>query len=135
MLHCAVSLHDGVQRYNPGTSKDAFAIEQDSNFQPNLVEVSGMTVLSIMEYFDLDKVDFLKMDIEGAEIEILLRGDLAWLNRVSQFNIEIHGWLTHSRVDADLIVDKCIDRIREFGFEVSRHDSHWSSIVGWKASS
>ena len=133
MLHCAVALHDGVQYYDPRTSKDAFAIGEDFKAQPNLVAVPGMTVLSVMEYFGLETVDFLKMDIEGAEIEILLKGDLAWLNRVSQFNIEIHSWLTHSRVDADLLVDNCIGRIREFGFEAIRHDSHWSSIVGFKA--
>jgi hypothetical protein len=52
---------------------------------PNL----AITVKEILDRFNLEKVDFLKMDIEGAEYAIF-RDSQEWLKRVDNFAMEVH---------------------------------------------
>jgi hypothetical protein len=49
-----------------------------------------MSMNDILKFAQFEKVDLLKVDIEGAEIE-LLGGDLAWLNHVGAIAVEFHG--------------------------------------------
>jgi FkbM family methyltransferase len=51
--------------------------------------VSGMTIQQIMEVSGFDTIDILKVDIEGAEIE-LLKGNVDWIKRVRWMAIEFH---------------------------------------------
>lgn len=51
--------------------------------------VAGITVTSFMHVNKIEKIDLLKMDIEGAEAEIFA-GNLSWLTRVNNILIEIH---------------------------------------------
>ena len=43
-----------------------------------------------MKDFNIESVDYLKMDIEGAEAE-LMKGDTSWLEHVRAINIEVHS--------------------------------------------
>lgn len=52
--------------------------------------VKGMTLAEIIEHSGFDKVDLLKVDIEGSEIE-LFSGDRNWLQRIRAIAIEFHG--------------------------------------------
>ena len=49
-----------------------------------------VTIQRLMSDFNIDTVDYLKMDIEGAEAE-LMNGDTSWLEHVRAINIEIHS--------------------------------------------
>lgn len=70
--------------------------------------VSTVTIHDILESNHLEKVDYLKMDIEGAEKNILLKGDAGWLHRVQgELNIEIHE---------KNIAQQYMDVIRGYGF-------------------
>lgn len=51
--------------------------------------VPATTVHALMDRFDLDTVDFLKIDIEGAEVEVLGTSD-SWIDRVDSLAIELH---------------------------------------------
>jgi FkbM family methyltransferase len=51
--------------------------------------VPALTVQEILDSNDLDVVDLLKMDIEGAE-EAVFQADTSWLSRVRVLIIEIH---------------------------------------------
>lgn len=44
----------------------------------------------LMQYFGINKISILKMDIEGAEVEVFRAADLAWLDRVETLVVEIH---------------------------------------------
>jgi FkbM family methyltransferase len=53
-------------------------------------QVQGFTMEEILASSEFPQVDLLKVDIEGAEVE-LFRNDLGWLSRVSAIAIEFHG--------------------------------------------
>jgi len=60
-------------------------------------------------------VDLLKVDIEGAERQ-LLRGDVSWLDRVSALAIEFHG---DSREDSGFD-----EKIAAHGLEIVEENRH-----------
>ena len=56
------------------------------DFDPAL----AATVEEVMDAHDLDHIDFLKMDIEGAEFRIF-RDSTRWLERVDNLAMEVHS--------------------------------------------
>jgi hypothetical protein len=56
----------------------------------NLDASTATTVEEVMDRFDLQHVDFLKMDIEGAEFAIF-RDSVKWLERVDNLAMEVHN--------------------------------------------
>lgn len=51
--------------------------------------VAALTLGSILDRFELDRVDLLKVDIEGAELEVFQQA-AAWIDRVDAIAIELH---------------------------------------------
>lgn len=66
------------------------AFEGDSIPADQLVQVKAMSMKSIVDSLGWDKIDLLKMDIEGYE-KVLLSNNADWLWRVNALCIEIHG--------------------------------------------
>ncbi|MDJ0900419.1 MAG: FkbM family methyltransferase [Xenococcus sp. MO_188.B8] len=52
--------------------------------------IDAVTVSSILENFEVKKVDVFKVDIEGAEGAIFKYGDLSWISAVKELLIELH---------------------------------------------
>ena len=53
-------------------------------------KMKGYSLPSLMKLFELEHIDILKMDIEGAEKEIFELGSLDWMSKVSILVIELH---------------------------------------------
>ena len=100
VLHAAVWSGDGYATYG-GDIEDGYAV-------------------SIMDEFGADRVDYLKMDIEGAESEVLLATSPDWLRRVDSIKIEIHN-------GDDMA--KYISAMESAGFQCWKDDRHWSCIA------
>ena len=56
----------------------------------NKEEVKCITLQNIFEKYGLKKVDFLKMDCEGAEYEIIMNAESSILNKIQKIAMEIH---------------------------------------------
>ncbi len=54
--------------------------------------INGITIQSIMEKFDIDRFDLLKLDVESAEAELFAENYKYWLTRTSNILIELHDW-------------------------------------------
>jgi len=52
--------------------------------------IEALSIPRIMERFGLDRIGLLKIDIEGAEMELFRDPDLGWLERVDRIAIELH---------------------------------------------
>lgn len=65
-------------------------------------------------------VDYAKIDIEGAEIE-LLRKNAGWAERVRTLTVEVHAPYT---------VAECEHDLRELGFETRVDPRHWACVIG-----
>lgn len=77
------------------------------------VEVSAVSFGDLLDRFGLDRVPLVKVDIEGAEIEMFDTTPVETLQRVDQFSIEFHDFLDPSHA-AD--VQRVRQRLHSAGF-------------------
>ena len=52
--------------------------------------IEALSITGLMRRFGIDRIGLLKIDIEGAEMEIFSAEDLSWLDRVDRIAIELH---------------------------------------------
>ncbi|UAJ72561.1 FkbM family methyltransferase [Synechocystis sp. PCC 7339] len=72
---------------NWGYMTDADAVDKDICHQ-----VQGVTIDEIMNQYDLEEIDILKVDIEGAEKEVFADPSL-WIDKINSFIIELHDFM------------------------------------------
>jgi FkbM family methyltransferase len=77
------------------------------------------TIEDLLDRLELTQVDYLKMDIEGAEASVL-RSPIRWASRVRSLSVEVHPPATMEQCRHDLI---------ENGFDCRVHPQHPSSLV------
>lgn len=84
------------------------------------VEVKGFTLAEIFEYFGLEIIDFLKVDIEGAEYSLFEETPVEVLRKIKRIGMEYH--VNGSR-------ELLFSRLAEAGFEIGRFPKKGSSGV------
>lgn len=77
-------------------------------------EIPTVTIEELMTEHSLDFVDILKVDIEGAEYEILYNLDEEILNKIGQITVEFHDFLT---VPKRYTSQDVINRFVSLGFQ------------------
>tara|TARA_R110002096_G_C14653248_1_gene726627 strand:- start:5948 stop:6763 length:816 start_codon:yes stop_codon:yes gene_type:complete len=120
----AVWTEDTTVIYKNSLGYDAYAIinnEDTQDIKQEIERVQSISIASIIKNHKLEIIDYLKMDIEGAEEAILLAEDLSWMNKVRAMNIEMH-------LDDIKEIDRYINIIKNKGFNAWKDDKHWSSI-------
>lgn len=80
------------------------------------VEVECCTLADVFEQFSLTKIDYLKMDCEGAEYEIL-ESATSRLQQIGRISMETHTTLDRKAEDLEKL-------LRGHGFEVRLFDGH-----------
>jgi FkbM family methyltransferase len=112
IINAAAWSHDG--EVSLGSSKpgghDLYQFTEDPA-RPQ--KVQALSMQSIYQRSGFQEVDLLKVDIEGAEVQ-LLQGDLSWLDHVRVVAIEFHG---------DSREDSGFDEIMK-GRRIIDHSSH-----------
>ena len=73
-------------------------------------------------------VDFVKMDIEGAEFSVLASPG-TWHHRIRFLLVEVHG-IVDSDTPRNVEIVKNI--LGHKGFTVERHSPHWSALLAWR---
>jgi FkbM family methyltransferase len=103
------------------TTQLAYAGTPGNEYGFRLTQDGGRTVDAIA-LSDLvtryGPIDFLKMDIEGAEGEVLTRAT-SWADDVRMMQVEVHG---------DYTVEACERDLLHLGFETAAHGIHWASV-------
>lgn len=123
LVNEAVWTTTGTIQYADEVDTDAYAITADAATQTK--EAPSISLPDILERFSLEKVDYLKMDIEGAEKNILESDDLSWMQKIQVMSIELHE---------DAFIDVAIDIVSKQGFKCWRDTKHWASIMAVKQS-
>lgn len=116
LLHAAVWTDDGEVYYEGGAA-DAFHISEAGGKRMN--KVQSRSLPSIARQFQIERIDYLKMDIEGAESEIMERAS-EWADHVKIMNIETH---------APDIMDAVSTKLSQLGFTCQPSSSHWASVI------
>ena len=107
--------------YKKNNQPDAYSITNEQN---NLsLSVASLSIGDIIQENNIASIDYLKMDIEGAELNILNGEDLTWLHSVHAFNIEFHNI-------SDSIMEKYIPKLKSYGFCVYKSKIHWRALIG-----
>jgi FkbM family methyltransferase len=134
LLHAAIWSSDGEVTYNYGVPQDAYKIQTESlksltsaqvEFQEKNVPAISMNKL--IDQFGIKQIDYLKVDIEGAEEELFLSpSSTTWLSLVSALKVEIHR-------------PQDIDNYQKFlskaGFIAYKDTHHWSTVVAYRLQS
>jgi len=90
IVNAAVWVTDGEEISYGGEDVHDLSIIQDRVDVASQKVAKTVTIKRLMEDFNIESVDYLKMDIEGAEAE-LMKGDISWLEHVRAINIEVHS--------------------------------------------
>lgn len=111
-----------VTMLEEGSHRDFFSIVGSANGSAGQVEVPGATLDDICRAEGLERVDFLKMNIEGAE-RYALEGADDILARTEHVCIACHDFL--SERDSQLATKTfVVELLRGAGFEVILRDEH-----------
>lgn len=63
---------------------------------PQEGSVYGTTITNLMRRFNFPRLDFAKIDIEGAESKVISpTADLMWLDSTKLICMELHDWMAH----------------------------------------
>lgn len=88
------------------------------------VHIDCITLADAFARWAIERCDFLKLDCEGAEYEILLTTPSAVYARIQRLAIEYHDWMT------DHHHDELVQRLTAEGFAVTTRD-HLPSRTGY----
>jgi len=86
-----INLIDPGRHGNCGFRTDSKESPVDNNY-PVCQQIQAITIDKIMEEYQLVSIDILKLDIEGAEIEVFSTSD-SWIGKVNALIIELHDRL------------------------------------------
>ena len=122
VVEAGVWHQDGEIRYDrPKNQEHGYSIvERPDEDQPT---ARAITINSLLEQYCPTGciVDYLKMDIEGAERHVLQRAT-EWADRVRCLKIELHDY-THS---------ECIADLQKLGFQATIDNDHNLCVVGFR---
>ena len=126
IIHQAIWNRSCEINYDLENQSDAFTVlsSKESIYKSEKVLCTTLPELFISN--KIEKIDFLKMDIEGAELDIFDSPDIQWLKKVKSINIEFHN------ID-EIRLNKYIILFQEFGFIVYKSPDHWLSILAYKS--
>jgi FkbM family methyltransferase len=82
--------------------------------KPSAIMIETTSVSALLQKFEANHIDILKLDIEGAEQEVLLNNSDSWLSRTAVIVAELHG---------QQITDRCTSFLRSRGFSERRYRS------------
>jgi FkbM family methyltransferase len=121
-ISAAVWVHEDGVSYITDRNHDAFAVVVGDSTGP-VRSVPSLTIDHLINMLPDKRVDFLKMDVEGAETVLLQPEHSAWLARVRSLNVEVHDSTALPRL-RDLLVSA--------GFAVRLSTRHWSALEAWR---
>jgi FkbM family methyltransferase len=71
--------------------KWAFSVAESATGAPaHSQQIKAVTIPGLLRDFGIERIDILKLDIEGAERELFAAGAESWLGSVGQIVIELH---------------------------------------------
>jgi FkbM family methyltransferase len=77
-----------LQIENSGLGHWGFSVKESTEAMEG--SFRGITIPEILKKYNYDKIDILKLDIEGSEKEVFLNENREWLHKVNVLIIELH---------------------------------------------
>jgi FkbM family methyltransferase len=87
----ALDAHDGRRMLHVSENPEATGLF-DAGSATTSVEVETISLATLMQRLDIAKIDILKLDIEGAEFDLIASTPNQILQRISQITVEFHDF-------------------------------------------
>ncbi len=124
ILHFAVYTSDEVLGYS-GIDSCSFKVDNHDDVSS---KVRGITMNGLIGLLKIGKIDYLKIDIEGTEREIIIDENAeSWLGKVDVINVELHDHLSSFSFKDDII-----RKLNKVGFRVWEHPTHFNGLFAIK---
>ncbi len=121
VLHAAIWSSDGYVTFG-GQDENEFHVVGAADDDDSR-RVRSLTMQTLMNEVGFRSVDYVKMDIEGGETELILKSDASWMDKVAVMKIELHEVDYHDferalvargfRCHEDKLLWKCIVGVRD----------------------
>jgi FkbM family methyltransferase len=114
--------HDGTVSFALPPDAESVAVSASAvagyvQTNEEVFAVPCLTLLSARTAFDVPKIDVLKMDIEGAEYQVIAQAVAqGWLADVSQVLVEFHHFLPTMSVQQ---TEDAVASLRSIGFDIA----------------
>jgi FkbM family methyltransferase len=116
IVHAGIWPESGEVAYErPAGEEDAHRVTTDGE-----LHAAAVTVGELVDAHGLASLDFVKIDIEGAEAR-LLRENADWLMLVGSVKVEVHPPYS---------IEGCIADLQAAGMRAWRDGRHWSAVAG-----
>jgi tRNA G37 N-methylase Trm5 len=84
----------------------------------------------IFDDFKLEKVDFIKVDVEGCEYELILEAPEDLLKKVRQWSIELHAWgMFRNHADEFIKIMAIMEKFTRCGFKLNVEKIHKNTCL------
>ena len=127
VVNAAVWSEDGSVSYDSSASEWGFHVENAAKSGASMVTAAAKTMGTLMAEYGVADVDYIKMDIEGAEWPVLSTAG-PWLDRVKSMKVELH-----QKFNENATYENCTRVLEARGFRCSRDDRHWDTLVAVRA--
>jgi hypothetical protein len=89
------------------------------------IEVRGCRFETLMAQNQVDHIDLLKVDIEGAEVDLFATTCDQTLKRIQQITIEFHDFCGLISVKDVLAIRRRLERLGFYGIPFARTNGDW----------
>ena len=122
LIEAAVWPEDGETWYHrwPGATSAYHVHEPTPGEEPQGPIVPTLSLDTLLERSGGGPVAYVKMDVEGAERELLAR-NTGWASQVACIKVETHG---------DYTPDDCVADLERLGFDAKRDRRHDAAVLG-----
>lgn len=125
ILNLAIAAADGTVSYRPDVEAVAYRIDRNAAHTDGSGEISvkAVRIDTLMRDLKIESVDYVKMDIEGEEVEIFDGSEesLRWLDHTVCLNVEVHT--------GDGALRKIIGKLEDRGFTAWKDKNHWAAVL------
>jgi FkbM family methyltransferase len=111
-LAAAVSDKSGIMPFNVSSDSVASSLLDVAN-RTNTIDVCAFSLVDLLDHLGWQRVDLLKVDVEGAEIGMLAACPDEVLRRVAQISIEFHDFCGITPAED---VHRTLERLHDLGF-------------------
>ncbi len=122
----AVTADGGVLTFNESISNESGSLRSDhrnvANDEIRSYEVECLSLAGLLEEIGRESVDIIKLDLEGAEYDLLSKVNREDLLPFNQIFVEFHHHCIDEFSEADS--KERVDRLHSFGLEYASVDDH-----------